>query len=63
MSWQLNEVKNFHKSFHDLVERGVRGRNKTSYYVIPSTNQINRGPLMAIPSWESIFNMAATKTH
>ena len=46
-----------------LLKGGVRGRNKTSYYVIPSTNQINRGPLMAIPSWESIFNMAATKTH
>ena len=23
MSWKLNEAKNFHKYFHDLLERGV----------------------------------------
>ena len=23
MVWKLNEVKNFHKNFHDVLERGV----------------------------------------
>ena len=25
------EAKNFHKNFHDVLEKGGRGRNKTSY--------------------------------
>ena len=25
------ETKNFHKNFHDVLEKGGRGRNKTSY--------------------------------
>ena len=45
------EVKNFHKNFHDILERGWgggggRGRNKMSYDILLWTNLITSGSLI-----------------
>ena len=40
------EVKKFHKLFHDILERGGRGRNKTSYDIITWPNGIMSSPLI-----------------
>ena len=34
MLWKLNEVKNFHKNFHGVLERGLRVEIK-HHYVLP----------------------------
>ena len=45
MSWKLNErQKNFIKTFMKFLKNGGRGRDRTSYYILPWTKQIASSP-------------------
>ena len=44
MSWKRNErQKNFIKIFMTFLKKWGRGRNKTSYYILPWTNRVTSG--------------------
>ena len=62
------EVKNFRKNFHDVLEKGARGRNKTCY-TLPWRNWITSGPWKGIgktmgrPYYMLFFKLVTTFGH